>query len=59
MPPIWSQEPEILLPRDNLAEVTFSLFRGKINQLFKLGSQNRLRGRGNSGGRVVSPRQVG
>ena len=46
-------------PRVTLAEVTFILFLSKFNQLFTLETQTRLRERDNSGGRVVSLRQVG
>ena len=46
--------PELPWPRYHLA-----CFFLKFNQPFTLGSRTRLGGRDNSGGRVVSPRQVG
>ena len=58
-PFIWSRVPETTLPRVTLGEVTFSLILCKINQPFTSGLRTRLGGRDNSGGRVVSPRQVG
>ena len=46
-------------PRATLAEVTFSLFLSKIQPAVYIRIANSSRGRDNSGGRVVSPRQVG
>ena len=58
-PFIWSRVPEITLPLSYPGRGKFSLFLCKINQPFTSGSRTRLRGRDNSGERVVSPRQVG
>ena len=46
-------------PEVPLAEVTFSPFLSKIQSAVYIRRQTRLVGRGNPGGRVVSPRQVG
>ena len=58
---IWSQVPETTLPPSSpgRANVQLVSFQNSTNRLHQLGTRTRLGGRDNSGGRVVSLRQVG